>query len=276
MPTMTLTPEEERENLERSVALANDYREAAELYDKDGHPKTRVFEPETPVQFRRMLRALQEWDSRKPENVSHNIQMDLNLTREDRADLRRYTAQISMGVNPNGTYFARFPTPWNEALHQFVRLLNNSQRDLLGGPCRNRKKHEDRDYWFVKKTHRLREFCSSPLCAGDATQARRREKAREKKIEKAEAAIRNYQTRPARFRELTWQEYVIEDSRPGRGKKPSISKKFLTMAVKAGRLTPPKENPNISPTMGELRQPGRRTRSQNIGPKTKHKGSELT
>ena len=26
MPTITLTPEEERDNLERSVALANDYR----------------------------------------------------------------------------------------------------------------------------------------------------------------------------------------------------------------------------------------------------------
>ncbi len=42
MPTMTLTPEEERDNLERCVALANDYRGTSELYDGDGAAKTRV------------------------------------------------------------------------------------------------------------------------------------------------------------------------------------------------------------------------------------------
>jgi len=234
MPTMTLTPEEERENLERSIALANDY--SAELYDGEGAPKTLVFDPETPVQFRRMLRALLEWDK----SGSRNIQ-DLRLSREDRADLRKYTQQISMGVSPNGSYYVRdFPSPrWNEALHQFVRLLNNRQRAYLDGPCVNRKRHEGRDHWYLKKTKRWTEFCSK-YCAGDATQANRRGKNYQKKIEKAAAAIRNYPTRPPRFRALTWQEYVIEDSRPARGKKPSISKKFLTMAVKSGRLIPPK------------------------------------
>jgi exoribonuclease R len=227
MPRMTLTPEEERENLEHSIALANDYSEAAELY-KDGVPKTRVFSPETPVQFRRMLRALEEWDKSGSRNIH-----DLKLSREDRAGLSKYTKQISMGVNPNGTYFVRdFASPWNEALYQFVRLLNNSQRVYLDGPCLNRKKHGDRDHWYLKKTKRRTVFCTPP-CAGDATQARRRERGYERKIAKASAAIRNYPKRPARFSKLSWQEYVIKAE-------DSISKKFLTMAVKSGRLTPPK------------------------------------
>jgi len=243
MPTMTLTPEEERENLKYSVALANNYSEAAELYSKDGVPRERVYDPETPVQFRRMLRALQEWDESRSRNIliaSCNIQMELNLSPEDRAALSKYIGQIGTGVNPNGTFYVRDnPSPWNEALYQFVRLLNNSQRVYLDGPCLNRKQHEGRDHWYLKKTKRRTMFCSHH-CAGDATQAKRRDEAYKKKITNAKVAIRNYPKRPARFSELTWQEYVIEDSRPARGQKPSISKKFLTMAVQDGRLTPPK------------------------------------
>jgi hypothetical protein len=243
MPKMTLSPEEERGNLEQSVALANDYSEAAELYDKDGVPKKRVFEPETPIQFRRMLRALQEWDERCSQNIltaSRNIQMELKLSPDDRAALSKYIPQIGTRVSPNGTFYVLdYPSPWNEALYQFVRLLNNSQRALVGGPCRNLKKHEDRDHWFIRKTRRPSVFCS-PQCAGDATKANERQRAYENKINKAAAAMRNYAKRPARFKELSWQEFVMEDSRPGPKRKPSISKKFLTMAVKSARLTPPK------------------------------------
>jgi hypothetical protein len=63
-------------------------------------------------------------------------------------------------------------------------------------------------------------------------QARKRDKDYKKKNDKAAAAIKNYPTRPVRFSQLIWQEYVIEAE-------PSISRKFLTMAVKGGRLTPP-------------------------------------
>ncbi len=237
MPKIVLTPEEERENLERSVALANDYSETAELYDKDGVPKKRVFSSEEPVQFRRMLHALQTW----LESGSRHIG-DIKLDRSDRTKLEKHMKQSHPYVLQNGTLMLRdHPSPWNEAIYQFTQLLNNSQRDLVGGPCRNRKQHGDRDHWYVKKTHRPSVFCS-PHCAGDATKANERQRKYNKKIEKAEKAIGNYSTRPARFRQLTWQEYVIEDSRPARGQKPTISKKFLTMAVKSGRLTPPKEH----------------------------------
>jgi len=229
MPKMILTREEERDNLERSIALANDYREAAQLYRKDGAPKTRVFDIETPIQFRRILRALQEWD----ESERHHI-LNLKLSPEDRAALRNYTKDITMGVSPDGTYYVRdCVTPWNEALYQFVRLLNNSQRAYLGGPCLNPKRHKDRDHWYLKKTKRRSVFCSR-YCARDAMQARKRNRDYNEKIDKAAAAIKNYLKRPARFSKLSWQEYVIEAE-------PSISKKFLTLAVKAGRLTPPKD-----------------------------------
>lgn len=236
MPKITLSPEEEEDNLIRSVALANDYSETAELYDKDGVPKTRVFSTEEPVQFRRMLHALQQWLHKGSGDIR-----EMNLETSDRRALNKYMGQFRARVEINGSFsVSDYPQPWNEALLQFVRLLNNSQLDLLGGPCRNRKKHEDRDHWYLKKTRRPSIFCS-PLCAGDATKANERKKAYDKKIAKATAAIKNYPKRPAKFNKLSWQEWVIEDSRPARGQKPSTSKKFLTMAVKSGRLTPPGE-----------------------------------
>lgn len=237
MPTMTLTPEEERDNLERCVALANDYRGTSELYDGDGAAKTRVFSPEEPVQFRRMLHALQDWLCKGTRDLR-----TMNLEPTDRTALGKYIGtQLRARVEINGSFSVRdYPSPWNEALLQFTRLLNNSQRALLGGPCRNRKKHGDRDHWYLKKTNRPSVFCSR-LCAGDATKANERERNYKKKIERANKAIGNYPTRPARFSKLNWQEYVVEDSRPARGQKPTISKKFLTMAVKAGNLHPPKK-----------------------------------
>jgi hypothetical protein len=229
MPKVMLTPEEERKNLAHSVALANDHREWADLYDEDG-PKSGVYHPETPVQFRRMLRALQAWDASGSRNI-----LDLKLAPEDRADLRKYTAEITVGVQPNGTYYVRdfYPPSGNQAVLQFQRLLNNSQRGYLQGPCGNRKRHDDHDYWYLTKTKHRSEFCST-RCSGDARQARKRENDYKRKIAKAEAAIKNYSTRHARYSKLTWQEYVIKAE-------PSISKKFLTVAVKDGRLTPPKD-----------------------------------
>jgi hypothetical protein len=229
MPKIMLTPEEERENLERSIALANNYSEAAELYDKDGTPKSGVYDPETPFQFRRMLRALQAWDASGSRNIRN-----LKLTREDRADLEKYNSKITVGVQPNGTYYMNdfYPPRGNQAVLQFQRLLNNSQRGYLQGPCGNRKRHDDHDFWYLTKTRHQSEFCSTG-CSGDARQARKRENDYRKKISKVEAAIKNYPTRRARDGKLTWQEYVIKAE-------PSISKKFLTVTVKDGRLTPPK------------------------------------
>lgn len=229
MPKIVLTPEEERLNLEKAVALANDYSGHETMW------QGKRYGPDEATQFRRMLHALQTW----LESGSRHIG-DIKLDRSDRAELEKHMTQIHPYVLQDGTLMLRdHPSPWNEAIYQFTQLLNNSQRDLLGGPCRNRKKHEDRDHWYVKKTHRLSVFCSR-VCAGDATKAKERQRNYNKKIEKAERAIRNYAGRPPRFSKLSWQEYVIEDSRPGPRKKPSISKKFLTMAVKNGRLTPPK------------------------------------
>ena len=221
MPRLTLTPEEEHLNLAESVALANDY---------SGHKSTwkgKRYGPDEAEQFRRLLHAFQEWQEVGSRNISA-----MNLEQRDREGLEKYTTRIRLIAERNGTFSAVDPTPWNEALFQFVRLLNNSEVALLGGPCRNRKKHGGRDFWFVRETRRASVFCSRH-CAGDATKANERERARIRKIDKAKRAMRNYSRRPARFKDLTWQEFVIRAE-------PSLSKRFLTTAVQTGHLVPPK------------------------------------
>lgn len=221
MPKIVLTNEEEKRNLEEVVCLANDY---------SGHETSwegKRWGPDDAIQFRRMLHALREWLKSGSGTVG-----GMKLQRNDRAALEKYMKQIHAYVERNGTLSVMdYPAPWNEALHQFTRLLNNSQRFLLGGPCRNRKKHKDRDHWYLKKTNHASVFCSR-LCAGDATKANERQRNYNKKIAKAESAIRNYAKRPVRFKELGWKEYVTKAE-------PSLSKKFLTMAVNDGHLVPP-------------------------------------
>lgn len=216
-----LTADEEQENLIESVALANDYAGYEATW------KNKRYGPEEADRFRHFLLALREWRETDSRNVSW-----MKLEQRDREALEKYTQRIRVTVERNGTFSIVDPTPWNEALFQFIRLLNNSQLALLGGPCLNRKKHKNRDFWFIRATRRPSLFCSRH-CAGDATKANERERDRKRKIEKAQRAIKNYPKRPARYEKLSWQEYVTKAE-------PSISKRFLTMVVQGGYLSPPK------------------------------------
>ncbi|MGO9650232.1 MAG: hypothetical protein ACLPOO_19545 [Terriglobales bacterium] len=218
MAQFVFTPEEESENLTACVGLANDFSETTWEGKRHG--------PDDARQFRRLLHAHQEWRGAGSRNIAA-----IRLDPKDRHALERYTKRIHVSVLPNGTFSIDYPTPWNEALLQFTRLLNNHQFALLGGPCRNRKQHNGQDFWFIRKTHRPSVFCSRH-CAGDATKAAERQRAYNNKIEKAKLALRNYPKRPPRFKGLGWKEYLMEAE-------PSLSKKFLTMAVDSGHLVPP-------------------------------------
>ncbi len=231
MPKIVLTPDEEQENLECCVALAN---------DRGGQSSTwegKRYGPSEVEQFRRMLRALLKW--RKSPGL-HVAEMDLDP--KDRGALEKHAKGVRAVVEKDGTFtLDDYPKPWieAEAVFQFSRLLNNRQRDLLAGPCTNAKRHGNRDYWFVRKSKRhlfvkrtgQGEFCNR-VCGGDAMKARERERERERKLERARRAIANYPNRPKRFEGMTWQEFVMKDD-------PKISKRFLTVAVEDKKLDPP-------------------------------------
>jgi|ERR1700728_659531 hypothetical protein len=229
MPRIMLTADEEKQNLKESVALANDYAGHELAWNLAADEKQhKRYGPNEANQFRRLLLALQEWRKTGSRDVWR-----MKLEPRDRKALEKYTLGIRMAVEWNGTFSMVDPTgrDWNEALRQFIRLLWNSRLAFLDGPCLNRKKHENRDFWFVKAKRRPRTFCSRH-CAGDATKAKERERKRKRKIEKAQQAIRNYPQRPTRYEKLSWREYVTKAE-------PSLSKRFLTMVVQAGYVSPP-------------------------------------
>jgi len=109
----------------------------------------------------------------------------------------------------------------------FTRLILCSQCEKLGGPCRNCGE------WFVKKTMRENRMFCSQKCAGTATKAAERERKRNKKLERARQAIKDYPTRAACWRDLDWKQYAVQA-------KYGVSMKFLTVAVNQGELKPPK------------------------------------
>lgn len=221
MPREILTAEEERLNLTESVTLANDYSGPEVSW------KNKRYGPDEAIQFRRMLHAWRNWIDRG----SHDIR-EMKLDASDRAALERYYKQTHSHIELDGTHTVNDdPSPWNEALRQFRHLLINRRSGFLGGPCRNRKKHQDQDHYYVRRTLRPSVFCSRQ-CASDAATATDRDNKRKNKLKKARKAIANYPKRPARFSDLGWKEYVNKAE-------PSISKRFLTMALRDGDLKEP-------------------------------------
>jgi hypothetical protein len=101
----------------------------------------------------------------------------------------------------------------------------------LGGPCPNLKAHNDADHWFIRASRHASVYCSH-RCALNVAKMNERQRSYDEKISRAQKAIGNYARRPLNFKNLTWQEYVV-------WQESSLTKRFLTTAVSAGRLTPP-------------------------------------
>jgi hypothetical protein len=213
---VVMSPNEERENLENLVAMLSDKSGPEKDWQAKSHAHRDV------VKLRRLVHAWKKAgrDYRKAK-----------FNPKDKTDLEQFVKGIQFFLDRDGNlrlvdcYTTN--APYDPAAIQFTRLLRNSQRARLDGPCPNCGN------WFAKKTLRKSIFCSRK-CAGTATKAAERERKRNKKLERARQALRNYRTRPARFANLAWQEWVTQAE-------PTISKKFLTTAANSGDLKPPKK-----------------------------------
>jgi hypothetical protein len=118
------------------------------------------------------------------------------------------------------------------ALWYFVRLLLSSECEYLGGPCTKCGR-----YYVKQSLRKDREFCSHK-CASHATQSRINKKLHDEKLDAARSAIKNYRSRPKKYADMGWKEWVelaTEDEFP----QEPITPKFLTRAVNNGELLPP-------------------------------------
>lgn len=201
MAYVAMTLAEETENLRQTVAMLNDA--SGRLNDWKG----KNWSHDDAVWLRRMVRAHRGEGRKKP---------------EDRERLEKFTERIR--VKPDGSVIDYYDR--DTAAMNFVRFTLNSRQALLRKPCLNLTCNR----WYVSKTNRETDFCSR-ACAGSAVQARKRKREHDRKIKKAQAAIENYPSRPARFAEMDWKQFV--------SKATGISKKFLTVAVRNGELMPP-------------------------------------
>lgn len=247
---VVMTDAEERKNLDAIVTMLND--ESGPEADWQG----KSYVQGDVVKLRRLLTAFQKAEQAWQE-AQQNIQK-VKRTETARKQLMRAWQEAQPKYEPKdladvehfyqemqgrGLYVDRdgnftvlddYPQPYDPALIQFTRFRRNSQRWRLADPCQ----HCGRS--FLKRTRReTRMFCSRQ-CAAAAAQAARRERKREEKLKRARQllkrarqALRNYKASPPKFRKLDWKEYVTQAE-------PSISKKFLTMAVEKGDLKPPK------------------------------------
>ena len=200
MAYVAMTREEETENLRETIAMLNDTSERLDDW------KGKNWSHDDAVWLRRMVLIRRREGKFRP---------------EDRARLEKFTEKIRVSFDGNLIDYYTGDT----AAMNFVRLIRNSREALLREPC---LKCEE---WYISKTHGKTDFCSRP-CAGSAMQARKRKRESDRKLKKAEAAIKNYPARPTRFAEMDWKQYV--------SKATGISKKFLTVAVRNGELLPPK------------------------------------
>jgi hypothetical protein len=138
----------------------------------------------------------------------------------DRERLDRYNERVQINVEDGSLtdYYG------DTVARVFTQLLRNGRNALLR-ECLNCKA------WFVAPSTR-RNYCTWK-CADKEVHARWRKDERNEKIAEARKAIKNYPRRPRRFQHLDWKEYVERAT--------DISKRFLTVAVRNGELSPPKD-----------------------------------
>lgn len=214
MAHVVMSPAEEAKNLKETVVMLNDSSER----NRDWKGKNYGYEDA--VRLRRLVLAWKE--------AGQDIR-EMAIPVSDRAKLDKFTQSIRVTTRADGTLqlIDSYPQPYDAAAMNFTRLIRNSQRARLGGPCPQCGR------WYVSKTQRETLYCSR-RCAGNAAKASERKRKRERLIKRARQAIKNYETRPARFAEMSWKEFVTEAV-------PGTSKKWLTVAVRNGELIPPKK-----------------------------------
>ena len=214
MAHVVMTPAEELQNLKETVAMLNDTSDR--MHDWQG----KNYGYDDAVRLRRLVLA---WVA------SGRDRRNMKLSKQDREKLESFTGRIRVTTAPNGMLVVIdfYPHPYDSAAINFTRLIRNSQRARLRGPC------VQCGLWYISKTQKETLYCSRK-CAGGAAKAKERKRRRDGVMKKVRQAIENYETRPARFAEMPWKEFV-------RKAVPGVSKKFLTMAVRNGELLPPKE-----------------------------------
>lgn len=200
----------------------------------------------TAANHQRLLRAVGAWKesvrawkesakawndaSRDPSKIPGPPRMLVPL--EDRMTLGDVKGVFEWHLSPpNGSgraYVSLSPTGENfrdVAAFYFGRLIMSSGCEKLGGPCLKC------GLYYIKQSLRNSVFCSRK-CAGGAVQSRIRKKEHIEKLSRAMRAIKNYRTRPSRFVDLGWKDWVAQAES-------DITPKFLSRAVTQGELRPP-------------------------------------
>lgn len=206
MAYVAMTAAEEAENLRETLAVLNDTGEPNDDW------KGKNWSHDDAEWLRRMVRALRGKG---------------RIRLPDRERLEKFTKRIRVRTERDGSLSViDYYDPDTAAMH-FTRLIRNSRQALLRGPCLWLKCKK----WYISKTNMKTDFCSR-ACAGNAMSARRNKRERDRKIEKARAALEKYEARSFfAGMDLDWKRYV--------SKVTGISKKFLTEAVRDGELLPP-------------------------------------
>lgn len=206
---------EEVKNLKDAAAMLNDATGA--LQDWRG----KNYGSEDAVRLRRLVRAWRDSGG----NIGK-----MQIDQQDRNRLESFIENIGFRLESDGLNLTDYYPKtgrYDAAAMNFTRLIGNSQRTRLGGPCRHCGK------WYVSKTQRETLFCSRK-CAANAAKAAERKRRHDGLLRQVGKAIRNYQTRSPRFAEMEWKEFVTKAVY-------GVSKKWLTMATKNGEIVPPKE-----------------------------------
>lgn len=212
MAHIVMTPEEEAENLRETLAMLND--SARRLHDWQG----KNYGYEDAVWLRRLVLAWKE--------AGHTIRQ-MKMRKRDRDRLRKYVETIHVTAQMDGELRIVDFYSGDAAAMNFTRLVRNSQKAKLGGPCGQCER------WYVSKTQRETKYCSRK-CAANAAKAKERRRKRDELMEDVRQATRNYDKRPTRFAEMPWKEFVTKAV-------PGVSKKLLTVAIQKGELRPPKK-----------------------------------
>jgi hypothetical protein len=212
-----MTPAEEAKNLKETAAMLNDSSGTVEDWQGKNYGR------EDAIRLRRLVLAWKE---------AGRDWRDMKVSAEDRARVDNFIADIRVRLEWDGAlslidYYTR-SHPFDAAAMNFSRLIHNSQRARLGGPCLQC------GTWYASKTKRETLYCSRK-CAGNAAKAQQRKRDHDRLLGKVRKALGNYETRPARFAEMSWKDFVIKAVN-------RVSKKFLTTAVSKGEILPPKEN----------------------------------
>ncbi len=172
----------------------------------------------------KLLRLVRAWLDSGPDLLKMKV-------RDDDFDLSEQWKAWRTDIAPAGprAYISLSPTGENfrdVVAFYFVRLILNPQCERLGlcPKCQA---------WFVRKTARASIYCSR-RCAGNAAKTAERVRLHAEMLLHAEKAIRNYRTRPMRFRDLSWKQWVVQAE-------PRLSKDWITRAVTRGELVAPQE-----------------------------------